>query len=123
MISLNEALRNSRADAITTFAGGGAKLRLYTAGYAKLLIEFVLASPFAPPASGGKLTLTIPPATAIDGNPDPAVLARIYKADGTLVMQGLTVDTSNANIILNSASIQAGDQITIASATIEEGNA
>jgi hypothetical protein len=29
-VTLNTTLRNNRADAITTFAGNGAKLRLYT---------------------------------------------------------------------------------------------
>lgn len=122
-VSLNESLRNARADAVTTFAGNGARLRLYTAGYGQQLIEFICGSPFAPAAASGTLTLTIPKATASGGNGD-AALARIYKSDGTtLVMEGLTVGTSGANIVLNNVSIRVGDEVSITSATIVEGNA
>ena len=51
-VSLNTTLRNSRADAITTFAGNGAKLRIYTAGAGELA-ECVCGTPFAGAASGG----------------------------------------------------------------------
>jgi len=63
------ALRNAQLDAITTYAGAGAKLRIYdgtrpaTGGTATtLLAEFTLGSPFAPGASGGVLSPTLPSA-------------------------------------------------------------
>jgi hypothetical protein len=54
-VTLNVTLRNSRADAITTFAGNGAKLRIYTSG-ATQLVECVCGTPFAGAASSGVLT-------------------------------------------------------------------
>lgn len=121
-VSLASALRNTRADAITTFAGNGAKLRLYTAG-AVQIVELVCGSPLAPAASGGVLTLNaITTGTATDTG--TATNASLYKSDGTtLVMSGLTVGTSGSNINLSSTTISTGDSVAISSASITEGNA
>jgi hypothetical protein len=121
-VSLASALRNTRADAITTFAGNGAKLRLYTAG-AVQIVELVCGSPLAPAASGGILTLNaITTGTATDTG--TATNASLYKSDGTtLVMSGLTVGTSGSNINLSSTTISTGDSVAISSASITEGNA
>ena len=120
-VSLNTTLRNSRADAITTFAGNGAKLRIYTSG-AVQLVECVCGTPFAGAASSGVLTLSaITAGTA--GATGTAANASIYKADGTTLVAGLTVGTSASNINLSSTSITSGDSVAISSATITEGNA
>lgn len=121
-VSLNATLRNTRADAITTFAGNGAKLRIYTAAAAQL-VECVCGTPFAGAASSGVLTLSaITAGTA--GATGTATNASIYKADGTtLVVSGLTVGTSGSNINLSSTTITTGDSVAISSATITEGNA
>ncbi len=121
-VSLNETLRNARADAITTFAGNGAKLRVYTAAYAAQLLEFDCGTPFAAAAAAGVLTLTLGAETALGSG--TAALARIYKSDGTtVVMEGLTVGVSGANINLTSVALSAGDTVTVTAATITEGNA
>lgn len=121
-VSLNETLRNTRADAITTFAGNGARLCIYTAAYAAQLLEFDCGTPFAAAASAGALTLTPSGTTASASG--TAAIARIYKSDGTtMVMEGLTVGASGANINLTSVNLSAGDAVTVTSATITEGNA
>lgn len=121
-VSLNTTLRNNRADQITSFAGNGAKLRLYTAG-AVQIVELVCGTPFAPAASGGVLTLnSITTGTA--GATGTVTNASLYKADGTtLVISGLTVGTSASNINLSSTAITTGDNVAVTSATITEGNA
>ena len=121
-VSLNTTLRNNRADQITSFAGNGAKLRLYTAG-AVQIVELVCGTPFAPAASGGVLTLnSITTGTA--GATGTVTNASLYKADGTtLVISGLTVGTSASNINLSSTSITTGDNVAVTSASITEGNA
>lgn len=121
-VSLAETLRNTRADAITTFAGNGAKLRVYSAAYATQLLELTCGTPFAAAASGGVLTLTLTGSTASASG--TAAIARIYKSDGTtVVMEGLTVGLSGANINLTSVNLSAGDTVSVTSATITEGNA
>ncbi len=123
-ISLSTTLRNTRADAITTNAGTSAKLRIYTASYAALLVECVCsASALAAAASGGVLTLNAISAGTATGA-GTAAIARILKSDGsTMVIEGLTVGTSGANINLTNTSIAVNDTVTITSATITEGNA
>ena len=122
-VSMNVTLRNNRADQITSFAGTSAKLRIYTAAYATLIVECVCsASAFAAAASGGVLTLNaITAGTA--GNSFTAAIARIYKSDGTtVVIEVFTVGTSGANVNLTNTTITALDTVTITSATITEGN-
>lgn len=121
-ITLNTTLRSTRADAITTFAGSGAKLRIYTAAYASQLVECVFATTLAGAASSGQLTLgTVNSGTATAAG--TAAIARIYKSDGTtMVMEGLTVSTSGANINLSSITIAINDTVTVTSGTITEGN-
>ena len=121
-VSLNTTLRNNRADQITSFAGNGAKLRLYTAG-AVQIVELVCGTPFAPAASGGVLTLNAI-TTGTAGATGTVTNASLYKADGTtLVISGLTVGTSASNINLSSTAITTGDNVAVTSATITEGNA
>ena len=121
-VSLNTTLRNNRADQITSFAGNGAKLRLYTAG-AVQVVELVCGTPFAGSASGGVLTLNAI-TTGTAGATGTVTNASLYKADGTtLVISGLTVGTSASNINLSSTAITTGDNVAVTSATITEGNA
>lgn len=122
-ISLNTTLRNNRLDAITTFAGTSAKLRIYTAAYGTQIVECVCnATAFAAAASGGVLTLnSISTGTATAAG--TAAIARIYKSDGTtMVMEGLTVGTSGTNIVISSTTVAISDTVTISSATITDGN-
>jgi hypothetical protein len=129
-IGMATALRNARLDAITTFAGGSCKLRIYngtqpaTGGTATtLLAELTCNATFAPAASGGVLTLN---AIASDTTADAtgtATWARIVKSDGTTHVMDLTVGTSGADINLNTVAIQAGATVAVTSATITEANA
>ena len=121
-ITLSTALRNSRADQITATAGASAKLRVYTAGYASQLVELICNAVFAPAASGGVLTLNavaLGYATAAG----TAAIARILKPDGTtMVIEGLSVAVSGANVNLTNLVLAINDSVTITSATITEGN-
>ena len=121
-ITLSTALRNSRADQITAAAGSLAKLRIYTAGYAAQLVELVCNATFSPAASGGVLTLNSI-ATGFVTATGTAAIARILKADGTtLVVEGLSVAVSGANVNLTNLSLAVNDSVTISLATITEGN-
>lgn len=122
-ITLNTTLRNNRLDTITTFAGTSARLRIYTAGGATQLVECVCnATSFAAAASGGVLTLNaISTGTATAAG--TAALARIYQSNGTtLVMDGLTVATTGANVNITNTTIAVNDTVTVTSATFTDGN-
>jgi hypothetical protein len=124
----NAGLRNAQLDAITTFAGNGAKLRLYdgtrpaTGGTAtNLLAEFTLGSPFAPAASGGVLSPTLPSATT-GSAAGTATWFRIVKADGTTQVIDGSAGTSGTDLVLNTATISAGVNVSVSSFSITRGN-
>jgi hypothetical protein len=118
-------LRNAQLDAITAFAGAGAKLRIYdgtrpaTGGTAtNLLAELTLGSPFAPAAAAGVLSPTLPAAVNA-GASGTATWFRVVKADGTThVFDGAV----GAEMTLNTASITSGLQVSVTSWTVTRGN-
>ena len=130
LVGFNVLVRNARLDAITTFAGGSALLRIYdgtrpaTGGAATtLLAELVCNATFAPAASGGTLTLNAIANDASANATGTATWARIVKADGTTHVLDCNVGTATADIILNTVSIVTGAVISVTSAVFTEGNA
>lgn len=129
-IGMAVALRNARLDAITTFAAGSCKLRIYngaqpaTGGTATtLLAELTCNATFAAAAASGVLTLNaITSDTAADAT-GTATWARIVKSDGTTHVLDCTVGTAGTDIILNTVSLVINAQVSVTSATITEANA
>lgn len=125
------ALRNAQADAKTTQVGSAGKLRIFTgsppadcatASTGTLLSEHTLGSPFAPGASGGVLSPTLP-SNVNAGNTGTAGYWRVYKSDGTTcVLQGLC-GTSGSDMNLNTLSIVSGGPVQVNSWTITEAGA
>lgn len=128
-VGYNSTLRNARLDAITTRAGGSAKLRIYdgsrpaTGGTATtLLAELTCNATFAPSASGGVLTLnSISDDTSANAT-GTATWFRIVQSDGTTHVLDGSVGTSGADMNLSTTSIVAGARVSITAATITEGN-
>lgn len=121
-------LRNAQLDAITTAVGNAGKLQIYdgtrpaTGGTAtNKLAEFTCGTPFAPAASGGSLSPTLPSnvSALLTGT---ATWYRITTSGGTFVMDG-SAGTSGTDLILNSASISSGATVSITAHTIGAGNA
>lgn len=124
-------LRNAKLDAITTFAAGGALLRIYagtrpaTGGTATtLLAQLTCGTPFAAAASGGVLTLN---AITEDSSADATGTAswfRIVKADGTTIVAdgSVTATGGGGDLQLNTVSLVAGGPVQITSASITAGN-
>jgi hypothetical protein len=121
-ITLSTNLRNTRATAIITEAGASARLSVYTAAYGVLLYTCACAATLGT-ASAGTITLNaIGNSTAIGAG--TAALAKLFKSDGTtMVMEGLTVGVSGANVNITNTTIAVGDVITTTGGTIVEGNA
>ena len=131
-LSFAATLRASRLDAITTFAGNGALIRLYTgtkpttAGGAAttLLAELVCGTPFAAAANSGtgQLTLSAITQDSSADNTGSAGWFRLVKSDGTTVVMEGTVGTSSADLIMPSTSITATQPVQITSFVITEAN-
>lgn len=125
----NVTLRNAQMDAITTFAGAGAKLRIYdgarpaTGGTATtLLAEFTLGSPFAPAASAATLSPTLP-SNATAAATGTATWFRVVKADGTTHVLDGSAGTSGTDMILNTTSITSGIAVSVTAWSVTRGNA
>lgn len=130
-IQYSAAGRNGRADAVMTAIGNAGLLRIYTgsapadcvsAATGTKLSEHTLGSPFAPAASGGVQSPTIPAnVNALAGG--TAGYARVYKSDGTTCVMQLSVGTSGADVNLNTLTIAAGGPVQVNSWAITEGGA
>lgn len=130
-------LRNARLDAITTFAGSAAILRIYSGtqpatggAVTTLLAEAVCGTPFAGSASAGVLTLTVTSGVVgQDVSADASGTAtwfRLFKSDGsTIVMDGSinTVASGLGDLRMPTNVITAGQPVQITSFTITEANA
>lgn len=115
------AIKNSRMtvvrDAIDAGTGPGI-LQIGTTGMATVLAEIVLDDPSGT-VSAGTLSFSGFPKTDSSANASgTAAVARIRDSSGNDVITGLTVGLASADIILDSVSITAGQQVTINNASI-----
>ena len=116
--TLRTARMNLVKDAIDAAATAGT-LEIGTTAMASVLAVLTLADPCGS-VSGDVLTFdTDPPIEDPSANATgTAAEARVKDGDGTVVISGLTVGESSANIIIASTSITSGQLVQIVSATI-----
>lgn len=131
-ISLAEAVRNARLNAITTYVGASAILRIYSGTRpanggtpTTMLAQLTCNATFAPSASSGVLTLNaISPATSAAAT-GTATWFRIVRSDGTThVMDGSvsTIAAGTGDMRLDDVSVVLGGTVAISSATFVDGN-
>lgn len=128
-VTLNTALRNTRANAVKTdIDKGGAAgfLRVYdgtrpaSGGTATVLLaELTFAFPSAPAASGGVLTFNAITADASANATGTATWGRIVDSSGAFVADH-SVGTAGADFNLNTVAITAGVQVSCTSAVLTE---
>lgn len=116
------ALRTARMNAVVAAidAGSGAgKLKIGTAGMGSVLATLILADPCGT-VSGDVLTFDFDPdiSDSSADNSGTAAAAVITDSDDNVIVSGLTVGTSAANVILDNLSINAGQTVTIVSGTL-----
>lgn len=131
-ISLAEAVRNARLNAITTYAGASAILRFYSGTRpanggtpTTLLAQLTCNATFAPSASSGQLTLNaISPATSAAAT-GTATWFRLVRSDGsTHIMDGSvsTISAGTGDARLDDTSIVLGGTVAVSSAIFVDGN-
>jgi len=129
-MKLSTAARNAIMDSITTTMGNAGKLRVYTgsapaapsdAATGTLLSEHTTGTPFAPSASAGVLSPTLPSNVNASAT-GTAGYWRLYKSDGTTCVAQGSVGTSGAEINFNTLSLVSGGPVQVNSWTITEGN-
>lgn len=121
-ITYSAALKTARLTAILNAIDAGSgpgTLEVTTAGGVLLATE-TLAKPSAT-VSGSTLTFSGVPISSTVATSGTAALARIKDSSGTVVIDGLTVGTSNANIVLNTTALVQNQTLTLNSGTITHG--
>lgn len=131
-LNYSDAARNARADALTTYIGNGALLRIYDGsqpadadtaiGAQVLLAELTCGSPFAGAASNGVLTANAITQDSSANNTGTASWFRLVKSDGTTIVMDGTVGTSDADLNLDSVAISTGIDVAVTSFVLTEGN-
>lgn len=117
-VTYTTAVKNARLSAVVTAIGTTGVLEIGTTGMGTVLATIALANP-AGTVSAGVLTFTMPQSDASADATGTAAAARIRTASGgTDIITGLTVGTSGTDIVLDNVSINAGQQVTVSSATI-----
>jgi hypothetical protein len=119
--AVRTARMNEVLDAIDAGAGAG-KLKIYTSGDS-LLSTHTLTDPSGA-VSGDVLTFDFDPdIDATASGTGTAAKATITDSDDNVIVSGLTVSTSGANINLDSTSITTGQTVTITSGTLTHNTA
>lgn len=114
------ALRTTRMNDVKTAIDAGSgpgTIEIGTASMASTLAVLTLSDPCGS-VSGDVLTFSAITSDSSADNTGTAAAARIKDSDGNVIVSGLTVGTSGANVVLNSTSISSGQQVSISSATI-----
>ena len=126
------ACRNALADALTTYAGSGALLKIFSGtrpatGGAETtkLAQLTFSGNIAAAASSGVLTLNIPQTDTSADATGTATWARITKADGVTVVTDMSVTATGGggDLTLDSTSVTLGGTVAITSGSITVGNA
>lgn len=122
-VTYSTAVKSNRMTQVLNAIDGGSAggtLEIGTTGMASVLAIITLADPSGS-VTTGVLTLTMPQSDTSADATGTAAEARIKDSSGTVVVSGLTVGTSGANINLSSVGITAGDTVTLSSAAITHG--
>jgi len=101
-------------------ASGPGYLEIGSAAWAAVLATIPLASPCgdAPASPGGQLIFDFPVEDTSADNTGTAAIARIKNSDGDVIIDGLTVGTSNANVVLLSTTITSGQPVQLATGVV-----
>lgn len=121
-VNYDTTTKNNRLQAVIDRIGAGGRLKIGTSGMATVLADIPLASPAFGAAANGSMALAGTP--ILDSSADAtgaAAAAQITTSAGTVIIDGLTVNTSGANINLNSTAIQINQEVRINSGSITHG--
>ena len=112
-VNYSNATETARMQAVVATLGAGGSIRVGTAGMGSTLVSWPLNSTPGT-VSGSTLTFSLTSPTATASATGTAAAAEIRAADGTtVVISGLTVSTSGADININATGITSGQTITL----------
>lgn len=115
-MNYSEAIRNERMEVVNKFLSNG-KIKIYSAGYEKLLAILSLSNP-AGTVSNGKLILSNTPLSGVGLEEGEALTARIVGYNDVVVIDNISAGTQEANFILNDLFIKKDQIVKILSGSI-----
>lgn len=129
-LQYSNGTRDAQQQGLITYAGSGAIIHLYTGTQPAnantalsgntLLVSLVISGSFGTD-SNGTLTLgSVTSGTAVATG--TATFFQITKSDNTTVVMNGSVGTSNADMVLNTTTINSGETVSITSGTIIRNN-
>jgi hypothetical protein len=116
LIASKTVVASSGAGSAGTIVIGTSSL----SGATGVLASFTLSSTPGTVA-GAVLTISGTPLTATATGTGTAALAEIRNNAGTVIVSGLTVGTSSADIIINATAVSTGQTVSLTSGTITHG--
>jgi hypothetical protein len=119
----SNALKDTRMTAVVTACDAGpgpATMEICSATYASVLVILTLLKPSFTEAAQ-TITVSGVPITGTAAASGTAAIARIKDSAGNVVVQGLTVGTTAADVIVNTTTINTGDPLILTSGTITHG--
>lgn len=122
-VTYNTTLKNSRLNDVVSAidTGGAGYLEIGDALFAHVLTTIHFNS-VCGVVTGGVLTFNgTPLVDASAARTGTAATAEVFSGGNTLIISGLTVSTSAADINLSSTSIVSGQSVTLTAATITHG--
>jgi len=123
-VNYRTSLKTTRlTDVITDIdSGPGAGfIEIGTTAFGSILATITLADPCGTVTTDVLTFSSMPRTDSSADNTGTAAVARIKNSSGTVIVDGLTVSTSGANINLNTVSIVAAAAVEITSGTITHG--
>lgn len=129
-LKYSDGTRNAQQQGLITYAGSGAKIRLYQGtqpanantaiSTQTLLVECVLAGGFGTDSSGTLTLGSVNSGTATASG--TANFFRIVKSDGSTVIMDGSVGSSGADLNLNTTTINVTQTVDITGGTIIRNN-
>jgi hypothetical protein len=119
-VNYASALKSSRMQTDIAAIDGNASpatIEIGTAGMASVLAIITLSKPSFT-ESGGVITMAGVPKSGTASASGTAASARIKDGGGTVIVSGLTVGASGADINLGSTAIATGQNVTLSSGSI-----
>jgi hypothetical protein len=119
-VTYANTLKNTRMQAVISAvdaAAGFGSMEIGTAAFAATLVSVILVKPSF--TVGAQLiTMNGVPLTGVAAASGTAAAARIKDGNGNIIVSGLTVGTTAADVIINNAAVTSGATVTITSGTI-----
>lgn len=129
-LKYSNGTRNAQQQGLITYAGSNAIIRIYAGTQPTnantaittqtLLAALTITGSFGTDSNGTLTISSVASTTAVASG--TASFFRIVKSDGTTVVMDGSIGTSDADMVVNSTTVNSGENVQISSGTIIRNN-